>query len=193
MSANGSTDVLPASSLSDSGINDCSNRSFPAMLTSQSTVSTLSNVSNDVGFVVPVSLCSTERSQADLAPTSVSFKIRPDLPSMKSSKRSLLWKYFAHFDSLFHPTMRNHRICLVCREVGVDKSNSVGRSASTGPLLGHLRTHNLEYLEYIEAKDAALMEASKVAAAEDVDQTSIVSYFPTVANTKMLFKRKFAT
>jgi len=88
--------------------------------------------------------------------------------------------------------MRNHRICLVCREVGVDKSNSVGRSASTGPLLGHLRTHNLEYLEYIEAKDAALMEASKVAAAEDVDQMSIVSYFPTVANTKLLFKRKFA-
>jgi hypothetical protein len=175
MSSNGSTNVPPASSLSDSGINDCSNGSFQAMLTSQSTVSTLSNISNNIGIVVPVSLCSTTPSQDDSAPTSVSFKIRSNLPSKKSSKRSLLWKYFAHFDSLFHPTMHYHRICLVCHEVGVDKSISVVRSASTGPLLGHLRTHNSEYLEYIEAKDAALMEASKVDVAEGVDQTSIVS------------------
>jgi hypothetical protein len=55
---------------------------------------------------------------------------------------------------MYHPQMRNHRVCLVCHVKWIDKALSVGSSASTGPLVGHLRTHAAEYLEYMKKKNA---------------------------------------
>jgi hypothetical protein len=34
-------------------------------------------------------------------------------------KRSLLWKFFAPFNTVFHPEMKEHRICLICRGLGI--------------------------------------------------------------------------
>ena len=33
----------------------------------------------------------------------VFFRVRPEDPLLKSNKKSLLWKYFAHFDTVYHP------------------------------------------------------------------------------------------
>ena len=195
-----SRDVDAPSLLSRSGLNEVGNSrdSLPQASTAQSptTVSTLSIGSvngNDVrrsrdprdDMVVDGSL--------DSAEVTVSFRVRPAVLDSKSSKKSHLWKYFAHFDVLFHPDKRFHRICLICRGKGVDKCISVGRSASTGPLLGHLRTHNAEYTEFLKAKDEA--EASVASAAKSAEaskQPSIVSFVPNVNSTRQLFKRKFA-
>ena len=34
-------------------------------------------------------------------------------------KRSFIWKFFAPFNTAFHPLMKEHRICLICREKGI--------------------------------------------------------------------------
>jgi hypothetical protein len=36
-------------------------------------------------------------------------------------KRSLLLKFFATFNTAFHPEMKAHRICLICCRIGIDK------------------------------------------------------------------------
>jgi len=51
----------------------------------------------------------------------------------KGLKSSPVWKYFAHFDAVQHPDKKNHRICLLCRELGIDKSISVGKDYSNTP------------------------------------------------------------
>jgi hypothetical protein len=67
----------------------------------------------------------------------------------------------------YHPTIKNHHICLICRLKGVDKSISVGTSASPGPLETHLKTHNTEYLEF---------RAKKLESEKDASSKSKVSH-----------------
>jgi hypothetical protein len=45
-------------------------------------------------------------------------------------KRSLLWKFFAPFNTAFHPEMKEHRICLISHGIGIDKALKVGEKHS---------------------------------------------------------------
>ncbi len=130
-------DVAP---LSDTNTNhhEGSNDSFPVTFMSHTTVSTLSATSNRIDDSRPILAASVDGVRDNEANIYVSFKVHPEITYSKSTKKSPLWKFFAHFDAVYHPTMQNHHICLVCHEKGVDKSISIGKSASTGPLLGHL-------------------------------------------------------
>jgi hypothetical protein len=73
----------------------------------------------------------------------------------KGLKSSPVWKYFAHFDAVQHPDKKNHRICLLCRELGIDKSISVGKDYSNTPLISHLQSkHKEEFKEFLAAKNS---------------------------------------
>jgi hypothetical protein len=140
----------------------------PNIGASNSTVTTLSALADSNSF--PASSVTTEAS--------IKFKImRESSTTSKSTKSSPVWTYFQHFDLTFHPEMKHFRVCLVCRANGVDKAISVGSSASPGPLVAHLRTHNAEYLEYMEKKvqkaQVSVSNASK-------SQASILSFTPQV-------------
>jgi hypothetical protein len=56
-------------------------------------------------------------------------------------KASPVWEYFCHFDPAHHPDMKSFRICLICKEGGVDKKISIGKDYSPTPLITHLRSH----------------------------------------------------
>ena len=172
---------------------DCSRDSLPPMSISQTTISSLSNASAcraSDGVRAAIVAPSVGTGSEEPAEVTVFFRVHPKDPLLKSNKKSLLWKYFAHFDTVYHPDKRYHRLCLVCRGVGVDKSISVGKSASTGPLLGHLRTHHAEYMEYLKAKADVLAESS--VDADPGKQPSIITFLPKLNSTKQLFKRSFA-
>jgi NAD(P)H-flavin reductase len=48
----------------------------------------------------------------------------------RKCKRSLLWKSFTPFNTAFHPEMKEHRICLICHGIGIDKALKVGEKHS---------------------------------------------------------------
>ena len=74
-------------------------------------------------------------------------------------KKSFLWKFYAPFNIAFHPEMKQHRICLICRGLGMDKALKVGEKCSTGNLITHLCTHPQENEEYMKATaEAAIVE-----------------------------------
>ncbi len=70
--------------------------------------------------------------------TTTKFVLRGYLHSGKNAKKNSVWEYYDHFDLTYHPDKRNYRCCLICRECGIDKAISVGKAASTGPLVNHL-------------------------------------------------------
>jgi hypothetical protein len=74
-------------------------------------------------------------------------------------KRSFIWKFFAPFNIAFHPLMKEHRICLICREKGIDKALKVGEKCSTGNLITHLCTHPKENEEYMKSTAEAEEES----------------------------------
>lgn len=119
----------------------------------------------------------------------VRFVMRTDPPSSRSSKSSPVWDYFRHFDNNYHPDKKCFRICLICRANGVDKAISVGQSASPGPLINHLRTHNKQYMEFVEKRNALNAEAK---ASVMSSQLSISSFIPQVSSSKNMFRNKFA-
>ena len=45
---------------------------------------------------------------------STGFKLCIGHPLMKNSHASPVWKYFKHFDPIFHPDLKNHCCCLIC-------------------------------------------------------------------------------
>jgi hypothetical protein len=130
-------DVAPLSE-TNTNQNEGSSDSFPVTYTSHTTVSTLLGHTNHIDDSQSFIAASIDGVGDNEANFSVSFKVCPDIPFVKCTKKSPLWKFFAHFDTVYHPTMRYHPICLICHERGVDKLISVGKSASTGPLWGHL-------------------------------------------------------
>lgn len=117
------------------------------------------------------------------------FALRADPFPVRCSKSSPVWDYFKHFDLTFHPEKKCFHVCLICRAAGVDKAISVGQSASTGPLISHLRTHKDQYLEYIEKKN--IIDAQSKCAVTS-SQSSISTYFPVVTSTRDLFRARFA-
>jgi hypothetical protein len=102
---------------------------------------------------------------------------------------SPVWTSFQHFDLTYLPEMKCFRVCQECRAKGVDKAISVGPSASLGPLVAHLRTHNAEYLEYLENKD---QKAQISVSTASESQASITSFIPQMTSLKQTFKRKYA-
>jgi hypothetical protein len=94
------------------------------------------------------------RTTNEIEPTVIStkFSLRKDNPLLKNTRTNPVWRYFQHFDILYHPDKRHHRCCLVCRQAGQDKAISVGSKASPGPLINHLRRHPEQYQEYLKMK-----------------------------------------
>ncbi len=104
----------------------------------------------------------------------------------KGLKSSPVWKYFAHFDAVQHPDKKNHRICLLCRELGIDKSISVGKDYSNTPLISHLQSkHKEEFKEFLAAKNSTAPQSGS-------SQAQIGSFFSKKSEIKEKFKRYFA-
>jgi hypothetical protein len=91
-------------------------------------------------------------------PPSPQFRVLVGNISSKSHKMSPIWEYFAHFDPVFHPDMKNYRICLLCRKEGHDKALSVGERSSLGTLTTHLNKHPNENEAYNQAMANAELE-----------------------------------
>ena len=108
--------------------------------------------------------------------------------SNKSHKTSPVWKYFTHFDLAFHPKMKWDRICLVCRDKGIDKSISVGKYYSPVALVNHLRSmHKEQYQEYLlltQEKSKGVVKCNQ--------QTEITMHFTTGEKAKADFADRFA-
>jgi hypothetical protein len=100
----------------------------------------------------------------------------------KSHKTSPIWKFFGHFDSAFHPSMENFRICLICRKKGVDKKLKVGDKSSLGSLLTHLNTHPKENEEYIKAMAEAKLQKAIIPAPSQATLN-----FPSISNIRANF------
>jgi hypothetical protein len=75
----------------------------------------------------------TTTKKAISIPPSPQFRVLVGNISSKSHKMSPIWEYFAHFDPVFHPDMKNYRICLLCRKEGHDKALSVGERSNRKP------------------------------------------------------------
>ena len=107
-------------------------------------------------------------------------------------KRSPIWKYFAPFNLAFHPEMKFHRICLICRQIGIDKALAVGKKSSLGNLMTHLMSHpkeNKEYAKITAEAEESVQEASKQAKDKNV-QAKI--NFPVISNVKETFLNAFS-
>jgi hypothetical protein len=107
---------------------------------------------------------------------------------LKNTRTNPVWKYFQHFDILYHPDKRHHPRCLVCRQEGQDKAISVGSKASPGPLINHLRCHPEQYQEYLEMKQEL---DSKPSAVSNQTQLTMSSFTATTSSTKDNFKKAF--
>jgi len=85
---------------------DCSRDSLPPMSISQTTISSLSNASAcraSDGVRAAIVAPSVGTGSEEPAEVTVFFRVRPEDPLLKSNKKSLLWKYFSHFDTVYHP------------------------------------------------------------------------------------------
>jgi len=89
-------------------------------------------------------------------------KFKLDKLPISDCKKSLIWKYFVPFNLAFHLDKKFHRICLICRQMGIDKALAIGNKCSLGNLITHLMSHPKENKEYakITAK-VSLQEASE--------------------------------
>ena len=108
--------------------------------------------------------------------------------STKSHRTSKVWDYFADFDLMKHPNMSLFRICLVCREMKVDKAIKIGPNLSPGPLITHLKVHPREHGFYVAAKHAD-KHANNITAS--TSQKNIQTFFPKASDIKVTFKRTF--
>ena len=99
-----------------------------------------------------------------------------------SRKRSFIWKFFAPFNIAFHPLMKEHRICLICREKGIDKALKVGEKCSTGNLITHLCTHPKENEEYM--KSTAEAEAEEESDAKKRKSLQMTINFPVFTSVR---------
>jgi hypothetical protein len=107
--------------------------------------------------------------------------------SLRSHKTSPIWNFFSNFDPVFHPDKKHQRMCLVCRDLQIDTSISVGQDYSNTPLVAHLWTkHKVQYEEYLAAKDANGNSKSKL------KQSTVSSHFSTAGDVKDRFKHQFA-
>jgi hypothetical protein len=157
-----------------------------------STSAATSQVDSISGAVSSVTLCSSAADDRNLSASvvsSVRFVPRCDPPFSKKAKTSPVWQYFQHFDLNYHPDKKCYRLCLICRVKGIDKAVSVGQSASPGPLINHLRTHQEQYLEFTQKKIEIEAATKSVAAST---QLSISSFARNISSAKVEFKRKFA-
>jgi hypothetical protein len=76
-------------------------------------------------------------------------------------------------------------VCLVCRDLNVDKTISLGNQKNFSPtaLVNHLRQHEGEYQQYLDKKSDTFSPLSK--------QTSISSFLTSPTSAKDDFKCKY--
>jgi hypothetical protein len=111
---------------------------------------------------------------------SLKFNLATLPTSSKIHRTSKVWDYFADFDLTKHPTMSLYRICLICREMQVDKAIKIGPNLSPGPLITHLKVHPHEHSFYVAAKHTIATATSS--------QKSILPFFQEPSDTKLVFK-----
>ena len=68
-------------------------------------MSICSDTSTVTASVHPVGV--DESGLDEFGAISTGFKLRIDHPLMKNARTSPVWKYFKHFDPLFHPDLKN--------------------------------------------------------------------------------------
>lgn len=105
-------------------------------------------------------------------------------------KKNPVWEYYDHFDLTYHPDKRNFRCCLICRECGIDKAISVGKAASTGPLVSHLRRHTEQYMAFMEKKKD--LDNAITSSVHGKTQLSMYTFATPKQSTNELFQMAFA-
>jgi hypothetical protein len=132
-------------------------------------------------------------SSTDATSTAVSssFCAAPTPSILNKQKTSPVWKFFTHFDPVHHPDKKNRRICLVCKDMGVDKCISIGNYYSPAALVNHLRSvHQEQYHEYlVDSNEIKENERKKNKVHQ---QTDISLYFSTAAKSTEQFRDQFA-
>ncbi len=93
---------------------------------------------------------SSSLTTSGISDSSSSFCAAPTPSILNKQKTSPVWKFFAHFDPVHHPDKKNSRICLVCKDMGVDKCISIGNYYSPIALGNHLRSvHQEQFHKYL--------------------------------------------
>ncbi len=146
-----------------------------------------SNISTITNTIQPSYITGTTD---ETEPTEISnkFRLRTDNTLLKNTRTNPVWRYFQHFDILYHPDKRHHPRCLVCRQEGQDKAISVGSKASPGPLINHLRRHPEQYQEYLKKKQEL---DCKPSAESNQTQLKMSSFTATTSSIKDNFKKAF--
>jgi hypothetical protein len=131
---------MPGSSLSMATSEDICVASEDA--SSSLTTSRISDNNTNAGDndVAVINLC----KDAICTAVSLSFCAAPTPSLPNSQKSSLAWKFLAHFDLVHHPDKKNSCICLVCKDVGVEKSITIGEYYSPTALVNHLHSVHKE-------------------------------------------------
>jgi hypothetical protein len=146
-----------------------------------------SNISTITDMIQPTNITTITE---EIEPTVIStkFRLQKDTPLLKNTQTNPAWRYFQHFDILYHPDKRHHRCCLVCCQAGQDKAISVGSKASPGPLINHLRCHPEQFQKYLKMKQEL---DSKPSAVSNQTQLTMSSFTTTTSSTKDNFKKAF--
>ena len=133
-------------------------------------------------------------SSSTAASSHPKFFLRQEPPAARKLKKNPVWDYYAHFDMLYHPEFRNYRCCLICREHGIDKAIAVGKAASTGPMMNHLRQHNEQYNAFLMKKQEAdsATESRDRHHTDGKTQLSIPSFATCRVSTNDCFQNSFA-
>ena len=106
--------------------------------------------SEDASSSLTTSGISDSSTNATSTAVSSSFCATPTPSILNKQKTSPVWKFFAHFDPVHHPDKKNSRICLVCKDMGVDKCISIGNYYSPAALVNHLHSvHQEQFHKYL--------------------------------------------
>ena len=144
--------------------------------------------SEDASSSLTTSGISDSSTNATSTAVSSSFCAAPTPSILNKQKTSPVWKFFAHFDPVHHPDKKNRRICLVCKDMGVDKCISIGNYYSPIALGNHLRSvHQEQFHKYLLDSKEIEHKKNKVH-----QKTDISLYFSTAAKSTEQFRDRFA-
>ena len=144
--------------------------------------------SEDASSSLTTSGISDSSTNATSTAISLSFCAAPTPSILNKQKTSPVWKFFAHFDPVHHPDKKNRRICLVCKDMGVDKCISIGNYYSPAALVNHLRSvHQEQFHKYLLDSKEIEHKKNKV-----YQKTDISLYFSTAAKSTEQFRDRFA-
>jgi hypothetical protein len=108
------------------------------------------------------------------------------LVSIFHPQMSPVWDNFSLLDPALHPQSSNLMVCLVCRDLNVDKTISLGKQKNLSPtaLLNHLRQHEDVYQQYLDKKSDRSSPLLK--------QTPISVFLTSPTSAKDDFKFKYS-